>query len=67
MMSGMPKFRKESHPERARDKRRLIFSHLLGGLYIPCAIVISAFLSHVSEAGDHLPFLLQLLQEDLSH
>jgi hypothetical protein len=25
MMPGMPKFRKESHPERARDKRRPIF------------------------------------------
>ena len=29
MMPGIPKFRKESHPERARDKRRPIFSNLL--------------------------------------
>jgi hypothetical protein len=31
MMPGIPRFRKESHPERARDQRRPIFSHLLKG------------------------------------
>jgi hypothetical protein len=30
MMPGIPTFRKESHPERAKDKRRPIYSHLLG-------------------------------------
>jgi len=29
MMPGIPKFRKESHPERAKDKRRPIYSQLL--------------------------------------
>jgi hypothetical protein len=29
MMPGIPKFRKESHPERAKDKRRPIYSRLL--------------------------------------
>ncbi len=29
MMLGIPKFRKENHPGRARDKKRPIFSHLL--------------------------------------
>jgi hypothetical protein len=31
MMPGIPKFRKESHPERAKGKRGPIFSELLGG------------------------------------
>jgi hypothetical protein len=34
MMPGIPKFRRESHPERARDKRGPIFSHLLTGYSI---------------------------------
>jgi len=29
MMPGIPKFRKESHPERAQIKRRPIYSRLL--------------------------------------
>jgi hypothetical protein len=29
MMPGIPKFRKESHPERVREKRRPIYSNLL--------------------------------------
>jgi hypothetical protein len=29
IMPGIPKFRKESHPERAKNSRRPIFSHLL--------------------------------------
>jgi hypothetical protein len=32
MMSGIPKFRKESHPERAKDKRRPILSQLPPGM-----------------------------------
>jgi hypothetical protein len=30
MMPGIPKFRKEDHPERARDNGRTTYSHLLG-------------------------------------
>jgi hypothetical protein len=31
MKPGIPKFRKENHPERARNKTGPIFSHLLSG------------------------------------
>jgi hypothetical protein len=48
MMPGIPKFRKESHPERAKDKRRPIYSHLLltlsweaGLSFLPCKTRLS--------------------------
>jgi hypothetical protein len=34
MMPGIPKFRKENHPERARNKTGPIFSHLLNGYFL---------------------------------